>query len=203
MTGSVIFLESHHGGLPAVFASHKAAGRLRSVAEHAFDEAEIATCTGVIISMHADQIALAQRADVLERMLARGGRILFNGHVRRPVLVGLAPFEPSGHGTLADLLLVAQVPHPIFAGIERGMFQYRRGVAGFYGRGHNPPLPGAITLTTVGTRAAPLDWVWHHPGGGAFFSHAGNDIWTTADDAHAMARLAANIVAWCGGETAA
>jgi hypothetical protein len=201
VTEPVVFLVSHHGGLPRPFAAAQARGALRAVAEAEFTGAALDGAAGLVVSMHADQVALAAQAAMLEAFLARGGRIFFNGHVMRPVLRGLAEFVPSGEGHLADLLLTELAPHPVFRGIARSALQRRRGVAGFYGRGHNPPPPGATALTGVGASAAPLDWVWRHPGGGAFFSHAGNDIWTTMEESDVAARVAENIIAWLAGET--
>ena len=69
-------------------------------------------------------------------------------------------------------------------------------MAGFYGRGHNPPLPGATHLTGIGPDRLPVDWEWLLPGGGGLFVHSGNDIWGTSDDAAANALVAERIVAW-------
>jgi hypothetical protein len=151
--------------------------------------------------MHLDQIRAETWRPALERLLDRGGRIFVNGHVARPFVDGLAPFVLSGRGQV-DLAQTVLADHPVFAGVDRATFQRRRGVAGFYGRGHNPMPAGATALTGVGRDRAPLDWVWRRPAGGAVFSHAGNDLWGNTEDAATNARLADNVIAWVAGSPA-
>ena len=102
----------------------------------------------------------------------------------------------------ADFALVALGEHAVFEGIDRARLETRRGVAGFYGRGHAPAPPGGRALTGVGPQAAPIDWVWERPAGGALLMHAGNDLWTVCDEPSVNVALAERIVAWCAGATA-
>jgi hypothetical protein len=193
VSAPVVLALSHHGGVPAVFAPYAAAGRLLGVAEAALPEA-LGDARGLILTMHLDQVGL-HASGALLRFLHGGGRCVFNGHVLRPLLPELLPFRPSGQGRRADLDLVDLADHRVLAGVPRVLVQTRRGVAGFYGRGHNPPLPGATALTGIGPARAPVDWVCA-VGAGALFSHAGNDLWTVADDPAVSARLVANMLAW-------
>lgn len=192
----ILFLLSHHGGLPKPFHPYESAGVLRAIPEAKLDAAALVAADALIVTMHADQIRLLELAGPLDALLARGGRILVNGHVLKPFVAGVAGFVPAGAGRLADLALTPLAPHALFEGVPREAFQARRGVAGFYGRGHVPPPRDARPITGVGASAAPLDWEWTHPGGGVLFCHAGNDLWTTLDDDALAARLARNIVGW-------
>jgi hypothetical protein len=72
-------------------------------------------------------------------------------------------------------VLSALVPHPIFADIPLADLETNRGVAGFYGRGHNPTLPALVPVTGLGPARVPVDWV-APVGAGRLFSHAGNDL---------------------------
>jgi hypothetical protein len=195
-----LLVRSHFGGMPQAFAEAAASGRCVSAWEWDVTPALIAAASGVITTMHLDQIRAENWAADLEALLARGGRVFINGHVARPFVAGLKPFVLSGRGQ-ADLVQTVLAGHPVFEGVERASFQCRRGVAGFYGRGHNPMPDGAVALTGVGAAGAPLDWVWPRDGGGAVFSHAGNDLWGNTDDAEVTARLVRNIIAWVDGGT--
>lgn len=190
-----LLIHSHHGGLPRAVADLAAAGRLAVVAEWDVTPAVLGATAGVITTMHLDQIrAETWRAD-LDALLDRGGRVFLNGHVARPFVSGLKPFALAGRSQ-ADLVQMVLADHPVFDGVDRAAFQRRRGVAGFYGRGHNPMPQGATALTGIGRDRAPLDWVWQRPGGGAVFSHAGNDLWGNTEDAAVTDRLVRNVVGW-------
>lgn len=190
-----LLIRSHHGGLPRAIADLATDGRLVVIAEWDVTPDILHAAGGVITTMHLDQIrAETWRADV-DALLDRGGRIFLNGHVARSFISGLKPFVLSGRGP-ADLVQTVLADHPVFDGVDRGAFQRRRGVAGFYGRGHNPMPEGATALTGVGRDRAPLDWVWQRSAGGAVFSHAGNDLWGNTEDDAVTERLVRNVVGW-------
>jgi hypothetical protein len=193
---------SHHGGLPAQFAPFAASGRLKGVWEWDLDAATIASASGLLLTMHLDQTRAMAWRDNLEAMLGRGGRILVNGHVARPFISGLTPFVLCGRKR-EHFKLTVLGEHAVFDGVDRLALETRRGVAGFYGRGHNPPPDGARALTGIGPQAAPLDWVWHRTDGGTVLSHAGNDLWMNTEDAAQEELMIANALRWLAGETEA
>lgn len=198
----ILFLVSREEGLPSAF---RAAGHdmgLRALSETEIDADALIPARGLIVTMHADQIALERHASLFDDFLARGGRLLVNGHLLRPFVAGIAGFVPSGEGRLADLALTPLAGHALFDGIPREAFQRRRGVAGFYGRGHVPPPAGARPITGIGAARVPIDWEWRHPAGGLLFCHAGNDLWTTLDDSALCMRLVGNILGWLAGTAA-
>lgn len=154
---------------------------------------------GLIVTMHADQRALAARAAHLQALLVGGGRILFNGHHVYPVFAGCGAFEPLLVRGMAELALAAVAEHPLFTAVDRAALARRKGVAGFYGRGAVPPPAAAQPITTIGPEGWAVDWHWP-VGRGALFMHAGNDLWTTAEAKADQRRLAANALAWCAGD---
>ncbi|MGF1627688.1 MAG: hypothetical protein ACFCVH_22640, partial [Alphaproteobacteria bacterium] len=145
---------------------------------------------------HHDQRHLAAQRAVLTRYLDGGGTIVFCGHVVYPFLAGLAPFRPSGSGRLADLRVRRAAAHPVFAGVEDDDLTFRRGVAGFYGRGASAPPADALVLNTVGEAAMAVDWLWRRPRGGRFLMHAGNDLWMHWYDTTTAARIGPQLLDW-------
>ena len=111
------------------------------------------------------------------------------------------PYEVMAAPRRSDFTLVSRNPHPVFDGVDIASLETNRGVAGFYGRGCNPPPPGAVVVNAYDPRDIPVDWVWRRPGGGAFFSHAGNDLAQIATMHGIGERVWANIIAWAGGGT--
>ncbi len=150
----------------------------------------------VLIPMHADQRHLATVQPVLERFLATGGTVVVCGQIAHPFLRDLRPFVPLAPMSRAELAVRIETDHPIWAGIEPRDLTFRRGVAGFYGRGENPPPPGASILTTVGRGRMALDWLSERLEGGRLLVHGGNDLWSFADDDSTAARLAPQLLAW-------
>jgi hypothetical protein len=201
MTWGAIYIVSDDGPHPAQFDPALALGHLSIIRQVDLTAADIRGAWGLIATAALDQVDFAQRRPVLEEFLARGGRIVFNGHLLRPFADGLQPYIPLPSQRRADLELERLAPHPVFAGIPVAVQQTQRGIAGFYGRGHNPPPAGAQALTGIGPERRPVDWEWLLPpngqgGRGGLFVHAGNDIWGTTDDPLVDALVAERLVAW-------
>ena len=196
---SVIWL--HPGGvdIPEGLRAAVARGAVTPLAQADLSEAVLMRHRGLVTGMLFDQDAAMALRPALERFLDAGGRWFFNGHVMRPLLDGLMPYQAMTAPKRSDFALIARHPHPVFAGIDIASLETNRGVAGFYGRGCNPPPPGAVVINTLGPRDVAVDWVWHRPGGGAFFSHAGNDLAQIATMHGIGAQIWQNIVAWAAG----
>jgi hypothetical protein len=150
----------------------------------------------LLVPMHADQRHLAGFRPVLEEFLAAGGTIVMCGQIAHPFLADLRPFVPLARMRPADLAVRIATRHPIWAGIDPNDLTFRRGVAGFYGRGENPPPVAATILTTVGHGRMAVDWLTERHHGGRLLVHGGNDLWSFADDDTTAARLAPQLIAW-------
>lgn len=197
-----ILVLSHHGHAPPAFRPWLDAGRLVSLWEWELTEDGIAQAPGLLLTMHLDQTRAMSWLPALDAMLDRHGRILINGQVARPFISGLGGFVLCGRKREHYCLTVLG-EHPVFEGVDRLSLEVRKGVAGFYGRGHNALPDGAQPLTGVGPEMAPIDWIWRRQAGGAVFSHAGNDLWGNTDDEAVRDRLIGNSINWLAQETEA
>ena len=90
----------------------------------------------------------------------------------------------------------------MFAGGDPEHLTFRRGVAGFYARGGNPPPDGARVLNTLGPDALAVDWVLALPGGGRLLTHSGNDLWMYAGSADSAGRIVPQLFDWLWGDAA-
>lgn len=197
MSAAVILILSASAEAPAQFAQAIREQRLRVVQQTSLTDAAIMDAAGLITTTHLDQLDFAARGDALSRFLARGGRMAFMGHLVRPFLPELMAFVPLASQRRVDFALSALGEHPVFAGIDRRSLETRRGVAGFYGRGHMPPPRGAVALTGLGPQRVPVDWIWDRPDGGEIFAHAGNELWGIADLPDTNHLFAERLVDWC------
>lgn len=165
-------------------------------------DAQLDQTRALLIPAHADQRFLQTQQARLEAWLSKGGTLVFNGHVAHPFLRWLRPFQPQTVAGLAGLRVHRGPQHPVFAGVEGEHLTFRRGVAGFYARGCNPPCAGARVLNTLGANHLPIDWLLTLPGGGRLLVHAGNDLWMHAEGQDTAARIAPQLLAWLRADAA-
>lgn len=194
---SVLFVHSHFGNAPALYADDD---RVTVIRERELTSGQIEAANGIITTTHLDQIGWLDHAESLANLLDRGGRWFFNGHMLRRFLPGLGIYVPLERPKRSDYALTRLHEHPIFAGIDQKSLEENRGVAGFYGRGHNPLPPGATAVNGIGPDLLPIDWEWSRPEGGRVFSHAGNDLGGMAGDSGDGRVLTGRIIAWANGE---
>lgn len=198
---SILFIHSHNGPIPKAMAGPAGYGRIKIVRDTELTEATIIAAKGIITTMHLDQVGFARHRQALADFFADSGRLFFNGHILKPFIDGLETYRPLLSRSFADFQLARLRPHPAFGDIDPAEMAIRKGVAGFYGRGHNPLPRGARAVTGLGPLKQPVDWEWALPDGGTMFSHAGNDLWSMAPEgSDGVGAFAERIVGWTSGE---
>lgn len=176
MPGKFLYLQNAYGGPPPA---------LLRVQNHVIDvyqqydteRLDWSQYDAVLLSMSADQVHLAEMTPKLETYLNGGGTLLINGHVARPFLPELTRYEPMEKRGLKELVIHRESEHPLFEGITAESLTLRKGVAGFYGRGSNPPPQGAVVIHSVGPDRVAVDWIYDRPQGGRIFVHSGVELW--------------------------
>lgn len=149
---------------------------------YALASTDLSAFSCLIIPTTADQRELLRCKSQLQSYLHNGGKLVFNGHVAYCFLDELRPYQVSPEKGLAGLQVRPLHNHPIFAGVKGEDLTFRKGVAGFYGRGYNPPPVGAQVLCELGTEIhLPIDWLYTYPSGGQLLVHAGNDLLSFAN----------------------
>ncbi|MBO0820258.1 MAG: hypothetical protein J2P26_05350 [Nocardiopsaceae bacterium] len=157
--------------------------------------------SGLLIGTAADQISLGENREALDSYVEGGGIVVVCGQVVRPFLTGLPVFEPIDHRRPADLEVTRLAGHPVWEGVRAEDLTFRKGVAGFYGRGCYPSsrLPaGAVVINGIGPDRLPLDFAYRH-GRGTVLVHGGNDLWGYRDDPNTSARLTPQLLDWITG----
>lgn len=202
MKPNLLCIQSHFGKLSTLFKEAEKRVDARVIRQTELTKEHLEKATGLITTMHLDQLGMMAFSETLEAFLTRGGRWFFNGHFMRPLVFDLKPYEHVNEPGKDALALTVLADHPIFKGVDRADLGARKGVAGFYGRGSNPMPEGATAITGVGRKQAPLDWDWEIPSGGRLFSHAGNDLQSAAGPDEATLQLSQNIIAWTMAEDA-
>ncbi|MCW0205787.1 hypothetical protein AVE30378_05447 [Achromobacter veterisilvae] len=201
MRNTIAYLNHWTGDGPAALTGG-AAPRAACVPLYGLHELPLADYRALLVPAHADQRYLLEQRARLEAYLESGGTVVFNGHVAYPFLRWLAPFVPGSAAGVAGLRVNRAAPHPVFDGVDPEHLTFRRGVAGFYARGSNPPPAGARVLNTLGPDAQPIDWVLALPGGGRLLTHSGNDLWMYAGSADSAGRIVPQLFDWLHGDAA-
>lgn len=154
---------------------------------------------GLVVTAMADQEFLWDRRHVIGSFLDQGKVVVFCGHLLRRWLPGCGIFVPATIGSFRDYVIHLAEPGTdpagrIFAGIDPADLTFRRGVAGFFARGHHPPPAGAEILATL-AGGQPTTWIDRATTPGTVFTHAG-DMLGYADQGSTAARLAPQLLDW-------
>lgn len=170
--------------------------RLEPVDLYTLPEVDLGRFAALVVSPLADQEFLYRYRQVVAEFLDAGRAVIFGGHLLRTWLPGAAPFVPLPRPSRRAYQVVEVAEHPIFAGVHPDDLTFRRGVAGFFARGHHPPPPGARVLTRLagGEPATYLDEV-STPG--AILVQASSDLlgYTASLDSTA-ARIPGQLLDW-------
>ncbi|MDQ3762005.1 MAG: hypothetical protein M3460_10005 [Actinomycetota bacterium] len=124
-------------------------GRVHRVDCYALGSTDLTRYAALIIAPNADQEHLARHRRMIRDYLDSGGVVIFGGHLHRDWLPGASAFVPLMTRSLAGYRVVEVADHPIFRGMGPVELTFRRGVAGFFARGHHPIPAGAEVLTRL------------------------------------------------------
>lgn len=162
---------------------------------------DLAPYRAMLVMAMADQEFLWARREVIARFLASGKVVIFCGHLLRQWLPGCAPFVPAPVTSFRDYEIRLTEPRTNFAGVEEDDLTFRRGVAGFFARGHHPPPAGAEVLATL-AGGQPTTWIDRTTTAGTVFTHAG-DLIGFADNGTTADLLVPQLIDWAVSESRA
>lgn len=156
----------------------------------------------LVIGPTADQEHLARHRHVVERFLDGGGVLHFGGQLHRDWLPGASAFVALPRPGLAAYRVAQVARHPVFDGVEAQDLTFRRGVAGFFARGHHPPPDGAEVLVRL-AGGEPVTYVDRVSTRGTILVHASGDLLGLGEHNGTGARVPDQLVAWAREEAAA
>jgi hypothetical protein len=171
------------------------AARIMPVDIYSLDTQPLEEFRALLIGMHVDQRFLAARGRRLDQFLERGNTVTVSGQIAHPFLRGLAPFQPLRDYRVPDLMVRREAAHPVWDGVVEDELTFRRGVAGFYGRGWHQPPDGATVIHSIGADRRPVDFVYR-VGAGRVLFHGGNDLWQYAGATDTTGRIVPQLLDW-------
>ncbi|MBP2371042.1 hypothetical protein [Pseudonocardia parietis] len=153
----------------------------------------------IAVSGTVDQEHLLRNRHIIREYLDGGGVLLFNGQLHRDWLPGASSFVPLERPSLAAYRVTWLADHPVFAGIEPDDLTFRRGVAGFFARGHHPVPDGAEVLVRLGG-GEPATYVDRVSTRGTIVVHASGDLLGYDGADNTANRLGGQLVDWARAE---
>lgn len=184
-----------------VHAEPELGDRVDVVDQYDLPGSELAPYRAMLVMAMADQEFLWAHRDVIDRFLAGGKLVIFCGHLLRQWLPGCAPFVPVPVTSFRDYAIRLTEPRTIFAGVDEDDLSFRRGVAGFFARGHHPPPAGAEVLATL-AGGRPTTWIDRTTTAGTVFAHAG-DLIGFADNGTSADLIVPQLLDWAVSESRA
>ncbi|MCC7372844.1 MAG: phosphate starvation-inducible protein PhoH [Chloroflexi bacterium] len=159
------------------------------------ERADLSAYLGLAVPGLVDQVHLARHAEKIRAYLDTGRVLVFSGMLFQPWLPGGGAYHPKAVRSHHDYAVRVVTPHPILDGIEMDNLIYRRGVAGFFARGHNEPPPGAEILLAL-PDGEPTTYVDRVSTRGTILCHSGNDLLGYTNAEGTGARLVPQLLAW-------
>ncbi len=169
---------------------------------YALPDVDLSRYALLVVPATADQELLARHRGVVEGFLDGGGVLHFGGQLHRDWLPGASAFVPLARPSLAAYRVAEVAAHPIFDGVEPGDLTFRRGVAGFFARGHHPVPAGAEVLIRL-AGGEPATYVDQVSTRGTIVVHASGDLLGLGADNGTGARVPDQLVEWAQAQAAA
>ncbi len=151
--------------------------------------------SGLLIPGSADQEWLHLHRGLIEAFLDEGRVVVFCGHLFRPWLPGAGSFVPKRIDSFRDYTVNIVQSHPVFAGVKPEELTFRKGVAGFFARGHHPPPPEAEILLAL-VDGEPITYLDSSSSRGTILLHSGNDLWGYTGDETTAGRIMPQLLRW-------
>ncbi|WP_127782950.1 hypothetical protein [Rhodococcus sp. X156] len=155
----------------------------------------------LVIGSNVDQEHLARRRGVVRRFLDAGKVVIFCGHLNQDWLPGARHFEPVIPPRRKNYKVTEAADHPVFRGVALEHMSERRGVAGFFARGHHPVPDGAEVLVRL-VGGQPVTYVDRVSTAGTIFVHATGDLfgYATGLADNTAAKIPGQLADWAAAE---
>ena len=183
----------------APFAGEPWAGAVEPVDAYELPSIDLSEVGALLLGNMIDQELLFRHRALVRSFLDDGKVIVFGGHLLRPWLPGCGTFEPKAIASFHDYTLSLVDPHPLYDGVDPHDLTFRRGVAGFFARGHHPTPPGAEVLLAL-PGGEPVTYVDRVTTAGTILVHAGGALLDGADRLSTACRVPAQLLAWVRAE---
>jgi hypothetical protein len=159
------------------------------------EKIDLTRFSGLVIPGTIDQEFLYLKRHIIRKFLDNKKVIVFNGHLFRRWLPNTANFVPKKIKSFKDYYVRIIKDHPIFEGVSENDLIFRKGVAGFFARGHHPPPTGSEILIAFNT-GEPILYIDRESTLGTILIHSGNDLLGYATEDNSSKRITYQLIKW-------
>lgn len=157
----------------------------------------------LVVTGQCDQEFLFEKSDVINRFLNDGNVLVFCGNLATPWLPGASLFVPKQINNFKDYELQMPMESPVFKGVDIQEMIFKKGVAGFFARGHHVPTNDVDVWLTIG-EGRPATYVDRTTTRGTILVHSGYDLFGyDMGGGSTTGRIAGQLIDWCQAEAAA
>lgn len=171
---------------------------------YALGKLDLSAYKCLVITGFSDQDFLSKERGAIREFLDRGKVVVFCGNLVTDWLPGGQAFIPKEIKRFSDYRVRKVMDHPIFRGVEEDDMTLKKGVAGFFARGHHPLPKGAEVLLTL-NEGEPITYIDRNSTAGTILAHVGFDLfgYMQTDEKKTTDRISAQLRSWVLEEFAA
>lgn len=193
----ILFLKFNNSEAKEFLNLEEFSDTIQSISQYEVEYLDFNIYNGIFFTHCIDQYLLKNLSMKFRDFLQKGGKIFYNGHIMIPFLDELTKFQPILDPKYTDFFISEISKHQIYDGIVPQALNVKKGVAGFYSRGQNPPPKKAKIITAIKNGEVPVDWELKI-GSGMLYIHCGNDLHGCAENFDISLRLFRNIIRYLG-----
>lgn len=156
----------------------------------------------IIVPNFADQENLYMHKNVISNFLETGKIVVFFGHLFRPWLPGAPLFMPEKIKHFSDYNLYPQNGSLIFKGVLTEDMTFKKGVAGFFARGHYH-ADEKCEVHLIFESGHICSYADRHSAKGTVFVHAGRSLLGYHSEGKTTDLLRRQFIDWLQKETSA
>lgn len=164
---------------------------------YSLETADLSAYKCLVITGFSDQDYLYEMRHIIRDFLAARKVVVFCGNLVTDWLPGGKPFVAKDIKRFSDYRIKKVIDHPIFQGVEEDDMTLKKGVAGFFARGHHPVPEGGEVLLTL-NEGEPITYIDRNSTEGTILVHVGFDLfgYMQTDEKKSTDRISMQLRNW-------
>ena len=156
----------------------------------------------LVVTDFIDQEFLYEQKHIIEQFLNDGKIVIACTHIFRNWLPGVNLFMPKKITKHTDYQMKIVKEDSIFRGVEMSELAYRKGVSGFYARGHHPLTNKEAEVLLAFLDGTPITFIDRTTTKGTILAHSARDLLSYSSGENSTQLIAKQTLEWIEQELA-